>query len=231
VTRSATKWPRVSTSFRGQRWQAQSHSLVAVAQRELPGKPGGRRRHRGLPHATYPITMNGMTYHPQNVALLPWFEFQSPSTAIDGAYSYPDESTLPTLSPIQCPVVPPVDFLRHKGEVQCHFTLPSFTTCAAQAFLRSAESGRSPAPPAAMRIIKRFLHIQVVPIDHGAVRVSKFPADLSGLLGAIPSGSGASPASAGFSVSRHCASGGAPRPGALFASTQSESDCRSAAVE
>jgi hypothetical protein len=60
----------------------------------------------GLPHATYPITMNGMTYHPQNVALLPWFEFQSPSTAIDGAYSYPDESTLPTLSPIQLPGCP-----------------------------------------------------------------------------------------------------------------------------
>jgi hypothetical protein len=60
----------------------------------------------GLPHATYPIKMNGMTYHPQNVALLQWFEFQSPSTAIDGAYSYPDESTLPTLSPIELPNCP-----------------------------------------------------------------------------------------------------------------------------
>jgi hypothetical protein len=60
----------------------------------------------GLPHAGYPITMNGMTYHPQNVALLPWFEFQSPSTAIDGAYSYPDESILPNLSPIELPGCP-----------------------------------------------------------------------------------------------------------------------------
>jgi hypothetical protein len=57
----------------------------------------------GLPHATYPVTMNGMTYHPQNVALLPWFEFESPSTAIDGAYSYPDEGVLPDLSPIELP--------------------------------------------------------------------------------------------------------------------------------
>jgi hypothetical protein len=57
----------------------------------------------GLPHATYPVTMNGMTYHPQNVALLPWFEFESPSTAIDGAYSYPDEGVLPNLSPIELP--------------------------------------------------------------------------------------------------------------------------------
>jgi hypothetical protein len=61
----------------------------------------------GLPHATYPVKMNnGMTYHPQNVALLPWFEFQSPSTAIDGAYSYPDEGTLTTLSPIELPGCP-----------------------------------------------------------------------------------------------------------------------------
>ena len=61
----------------------------------------------GLPHAAYPVTMNnGMTYHPQNVALLPWFEFQSPSTAIDGAYSYPDESVLPNLSPSELPGCP-----------------------------------------------------------------------------------------------------------------------------
>ena len=60
----------------------------------------------GLRHATYPIEMNGMTYHPQNVALLQWFEFQSPSTAIDGAYSYPDEKTLTALSPIELPGCP-----------------------------------------------------------------------------------------------------------------------------
>jgi len=60
----------------------------------------------GLPHATYPIKMNGRTYHPQNEALLPWFEFQYPSTAIDGAYSYPDEKTLPALSPIELPGCP-----------------------------------------------------------------------------------------------------------------------------
>jgi hypothetical protein len=42
----------------------------------------------------YPITMNGMTYHPQTVALLQWFEDQTPSTAINGAYSYPDETLL-----------------------------------------------------------------------------------------------------------------------------------------
>ena len=55
----------------------------------------------GLPNATFPITMNGFTYHPQNEALLPWFEFKQPSNAIDHAYSYPDEPTLTTLSPIE----------------------------------------------------------------------------------------------------------------------------------
>jgi hypothetical protein len=53
----------------------------------------------GLDEATFPIKMHGRTYHPQNEALLPWFEFQSPSTAIGGAYSYPNETLLTTLSP------------------------------------------------------------------------------------------------------------------------------------
>lgn len=57
----------------------------------------------GLKSATYPVNLNGYTYHPQNEALLEWFEFQSPSHAIDRAYSYPDESTLTTLSPVEHP--------------------------------------------------------------------------------------------------------------------------------
>ena len=48
----------------------------------------------GLPNATFPITMNGMTYHPQNEALLPWFAGQTPSSAIHHAYSYPDTTVL-----------------------------------------------------------------------------------------------------------------------------------------
>ena len=59
-----------------------------------------------LPNPTYPVTMaNGMTYHPQTVALLPWFEFQSNSSAIDNAYSYPNTSALTALSapqPFNC---------------------------------------------------------------------------------------------------------------------------------
>jgi hypothetical protein len=46
-----------------------------------------------LPKQFYPITMNGMIYHLQNEALLQWFEGKQ-SDAIDGAYSYPNESVL-----------------------------------------------------------------------------------------------------------------------------------------
>jgi hypothetical protein len=53
----------------------------------------------GLPNAAYPIKMHGYTYHPQNEALLQWFEFKNPSDAISGAYSYPDQSVITELSP------------------------------------------------------------------------------------------------------------------------------------
>jgi len=54
-----------------------------------------------LPHQLFPITMNGLTYHPQNAALLQWFAFESPSSALNGAYSFPDAGTLQALSPRQ----------------------------------------------------------------------------------------------------------------------------------
>jgi hypothetical protein len=55
----------------------------------------------GLPDSTISIRTKGRTYHPQNEALLQWFEFQSPSTAIGGAYSYPNPNILTSLSPPQ----------------------------------------------------------------------------------------------------------------------------------
>jgi hypothetical protein len=48
----------------------------------------------GLPNSTYPITLNGFTYHPGNMALLQWFEQKSPSDALGGAYSYPNTDVL-----------------------------------------------------------------------------------------------------------------------------------------
>ena len=52
----------------------------------------------GLPNFTFPVILNGFTYHPQTEALMQWFEFESPSSALNGAYSYPDTSTLTQLS-------------------------------------------------------------------------------------------------------------------------------------
>ena len=55
----------------------------------------------GLPDATITIRTKDRTYHPQNEALLQWFEFQSPSTALGAAYSYPNQTVLTSLSPPQ----------------------------------------------------------------------------------------------------------------------------------
>ena len=55
----------------------------------------------GLPNSTFPVTLNGFTYHPQNEALLQWFEFESPSDALGGAYSYPNTSLLTQPSAVQ----------------------------------------------------------------------------------------------------------------------------------
>ena len=55
----------------------------------------------GLPNATFPITLKGFEYHPQNEALQQWFKFESPSSALGGAYSYPDTTVLTALSPPQ----------------------------------------------------------------------------------------------------------------------------------
>lgn len=47
-----------------------------------------------LPDPTYPVTLNGFTYHPQTEALFQWFARVTPSDAINGAYSFPDTSKL-----------------------------------------------------------------------------------------------------------------------------------------
>jgi hypothetical protein len=50
---------------------------------------------------SFPVTVDGFTYHPQVEALLQWFERQVPSTAFQAAYSYPDTTLLTAPSP--CP--------------------------------------------------------------------------------------------------------------------------------
>jgi hypothetical protein len=53
-------------------------------------------------YVSTPLYMNGYTYHPQNMALFQWFAQDVPSNAVDGAYSYPDETALP-LPSASCP--------------------------------------------------------------------------------------------------------------------------------
>ena len=54
------------------------------------------------------IPLNGMTYHPQTEALLQWFESNGTSDAIDGAFSYPDETVLTTSNISQHPNCKPL---------------------------------------------------------------------------------------------------------------------------
>jgi hypothetical protein len=52
-----------------------------------------------LPNPTFPVTINGVTYHPQTEALLPWFSRPATNNlSIGGAFSYPNTATLPTAS-------------------------------------------------------------------------------------------------------------------------------------
>jgi hypothetical protein len=59
-----------------------------------------------LANATFPVTIKEsgqtFTYHPQNEALLQWFEMGPGSNAIGGAFSYPDTTLLPQ-SAVPCP--------------------------------------------------------------------------------------------------------------------------------
>lgn len=59
-----------------------------------------------LANATSPIEVKeknfDFVYHPQNIPLLQWFEMGTSSSAIDGAFSFPDETVLPH-SALPCP--------------------------------------------------------------------------------------------------------------------------------
>jgi hypothetical protein len=59
-----------------------------------------------LANATTPVTVkvNGQsfTYHPQNLALLQWFEMGATSNALGGAFSFPNAAVLPH-SAVPCP--------------------------------------------------------------------------------------------------------------------------------
>ena len=55
----------------------------------------------------FPVHVSGVTYHPQTEALLQWFKQTSPSTALGGAFSYPNTKALTApaipFGPLTCP--------------------------------------------------------------------------------------------------------------------------------
>jgi hypothetical protein len=51
-----------------------------------------------VPNAGFPVTIDGVTFHPQSEAMLQWFSRKSSSDAFDGAYSFPDTTLLRTHS-------------------------------------------------------------------------------------------------------------------------------------
>ena len=47
-----------------------------------------------LPNSGYPVVIDGFTYHPQSQVLLQWFQRGAASDAIEGAFSFPDQTLL-----------------------------------------------------------------------------------------------------------------------------------------
>jgi chitinase len=47
-----------------------------------------------MPNAGYPVLIDGFTYHPQSQVMMQWFQRGSASDAIDGAYSFPDQTLM-----------------------------------------------------------------------------------------------------------------------------------------
>lgn len=83
---------------------------------QFPGQPANSKLCQGnleegdpievLSDATIPINLKSrgsvFVYHPQNIPLIQWFEMGATSNAIDGAFSFPDETVLPH-SAVPCP--------------------------------------------------------------------------------------------------------------------------------
>jgi hypothetical protein len=51
-----------------------------------------------MPNAGYPISIDGFTYHPQSQVMMQWFQRGSASDAVDGAFSFPDQTLMTSAS-------------------------------------------------------------------------------------------------------------------------------------
>lgn len=78
---------------------------------QVPGQPAGVCQNHledgdiveGTPNPSFPVTLNGFTYHPQTLGLLQWFEGITPSNAFNGDYSFPGNNLTAPFTPCPTP--------------------------------------------------------------------------------------------------------------------------------
>jgi len=78
---------------------------------QLPGFPPGACQNvledgdvvEQTPDPSFPVTLDGFTYHPQTLGLLQWFEGIIPSNAINGDYSFPGNNLTAPFTPCPTP--------------------------------------------------------------------------------------------------------------------------------
>lgn len=79
---------------------------------QLPGFPAGACQNlleggdvvEETPSPSFPVTLDGFTYHPQTLGLLEFFEGITPSNAFNGDYSFPGNNLTAPFTP--CPTTP-----------------------------------------------------------------------------------------------------------------------------
>ncbi len=90
-------------------WMNNPFGTNLVPAWQVPGVAGGCQENletadplASLPNAGYPVLIDGFVYHPQTQVMMQWFQRQSSSDAMDGAFSFPDQ-TLVTTPSQACP--------------------------------------------------------------------------------------------------------------------------------
>jgi len=86
-------------------WMNNPFGTNLVPAWQVPGVAGGCQNNletadplAALPNAGYPVQIDGFVFHPQSQVMMQWFQRQSTSDALDGAFSFPDQSLMTTPS-------------------------------------------------------------------------------------------------------------------------------------
>ncbi len=86
-------------------WMNNPFGTNLVPAWQVPNVPGGCQNNletadplASLPNAGYSVPIDGFVFHPQNQVMMQWFQRQSTSDAMDGAFSFPDQNLVTTPS-------------------------------------------------------------------------------------------------------------------------------------